>query len=811
MYRRWAARLIEEVRGTDMAPGWESAQLSSEVHPFYRPDVGGVAYYEFPVIVPATAAQSLDAYGPAGYILIATGEHDFMVPHWSFSGYPPSAQLQLLAQEAGLVAANFYQFSPWSFAAEDAVGVLAATLGEPVVKISGLDPAWLDAPPPTTETTWIPDRQMADDVDAAAISGTLVISGPASLPAVQWSAWESWSELKQGYADSYHILNEALHREASEEWAIKTQMARDGTELQKGDVHVLPLLWTTPTVSFSGEGAGYVDTQLLSRAGLPPALHTTVLDSVPGKELPLTVGVHYPNGVAEEIPFRIVEPYRVWLPLAGYYFAGGPVHMRLMGVEETDDGYGPWHRFWAGSPGQHHSEQRIYGQIDEGDPPNNSSCASGCGATAWAMLFGWADNQAAIANPYWEGRWGLYRANGGTGADAIAPRTMDAGVKNMTWEIRNDVDTSCVSWAGPDPGYTTMWDMKFGRLYTAGRSCVRVQTSWSIAVQEAQRNKAIASIRDRNTPAIILSNSLDHYPLAYGYRYRCWWSAGRCLWRDREFYLNQGWGDEDDNKWVNGQFTHFVGLLYPCSRCVDDVAVSRLDSSGLWHKLVFDHDHDGTTDGELYPVGFYGDRYVAGDFDRDGHLDDVATFRPSGPAWYYDYNHDGSSDEVVHFWGTSIDIPFAGDFDHDGFVDDVVVYRPTEYTWYFDYGHDGTTDAEKSIGCGSCWTLVGDFDRDGFIDDAAFFRYDEREWLYLYDFDPGVDESAGPWGTTYDRPFAGDFDCDGHADDVAIFRPSTRMWYYDYNHDGDTDEVVGPWGTELDLPVPLAGDFGADQ
>jgi hypothetical protein len=48
-------------------------------------------------------------------------------------------------------------------------------------------------------------------------------------------------------------------------------------------------------------------------------------------------------------------------------------------------------------------------------------------------------------------------------------------------------------------------------------------------------------------------------------------------------------------------------------------------------------------------------------------------------------------------------------------------------------------------------------------DDDAFFRFDEGEWLYLYDSDPGVDER------------------------------------------------VSPWGTELDLPVPLAGDFGADQ
>jgi hypothetical protein len=810
IYRRWAAQLIEDARGTDMAPGWELAQLSSGVRSLYRPDVDGVAYYEFPVVVPATAVQSADAYDPAGYVLVSTGDHDAMIPHWSFSGQPPGMQLQLIAQEEGLEVAKTYQLDAWSYAAEDASGVLIAELGEPLVKLSGLDPAWLDDPPAATETTWMPDRQLVDDTDAATISGTLAISGPVNPPTFQVGAWASWSELKSGYADSHGVLLEALHRAASEEWTFRSQITREGIELQKGDTHIMALLWTTPTLALSGEGSGYVKSELVNRTGLPPALHITVLDSVPGKELPLTLDIHYPNGVAETMLFSIVEPHRVWLPLVGSFFGGGAGSVWVQGVEEAQDHYGPWHRFWTGSPGEHHNEQRIYDQIAEGTPPNDSSCQSGCGATAWAMLFGWADYQASIGNPYWEGRWGLYRYDGGTGADAVAPRSMTSGVNNMTWEIRDDVKTSCVSWAGTDPGYTTMWDMKNARFYVAQRSCTRVETYWGIGVSASRRDKAIASIRERNTPAIILSNSLDHYPLAYGYRYRCWWSAGNCLWRDREFYLNQGWGDVTKNKWVNGLQTHFVGLIYPCSRCGDDVAVSRLASDGIWHKLVFDYDHNGVTDGELYPVGFTGDRYLIGDFDRDGHVDDVATFRSSARVWYYDYNADGVTDLVVHLWGEPNDFPYAGDFDRDGFVDDVAVYRPTEFTWYFDHGHDGTTDATIGVGCGSCWAVVGDFDRDGFVDDVGFFRFIEREWLYIYDFDSGKGEIVGPWGTTTDLPVAGDFDCDGHTDDVAVFRPSTRMWYYDYNHDGDTDETVGPWGTANDLPVPLAGGFGED-
>jgi hypothetical protein len=52
-----------------------------------------------------------------------------------------------------------------------------------------------------------------------------------------------------------------------------------------------------------------------------------------------------------------------------------------------------------------------------------SGCAVGCGPVAWAILFGWGDRQAAQGNAYWAGRNGLYRQNGGRGADAVAPIT----------------------------------------------------------------------------------------------------------------------------------------------------------------------------------------------------------------------------------------------------------------------------------------------------------------------------------------------------------------------------------------------------
>jgi len=235
----------------------------------------------------------------------------------------------------------------------------------------------------------------------------------------------------------------------------------------------------------------------------------------------------------------------------------------------------------------------------------------------------------------------------------------------------------------------------------------------------------------------------------------------------------------------NGQFSAW--LSYPSTRSGNEIDAS----SGPW--------------------GLSGDVPLAGDFDRDGQMDDVAIYRPSNHYWYYDYDHDGDTDETRGPWAqVTGDQPLAGDFDRDGKVDDVAIHRLSDYKWYYDYDHDGDTDETRGP-----WAqrsgdlpLAGDFDRDGKVDDVAVFRTWDYTWHYDYDHDGDTDETRGPWARSGDLPMAGDFDRDGKVDDVAVFRPSNRIWYYDLDHDGDTDHVSGPWGWDGDLPV--VGDFNSD-
>jgi hypothetical protein len=318
-------------------------------------------------------------------------------------------------------------------------------------------------------------------------------------------------------------------------------------------------------------GLSYIITQTVSRGGaLPDLLRITVSENVPLGSTPFTATVTYGNDVQETVRFQIVEQRFVYLPLALLNHDGSaPATSMTLAAEpfgfdpesnvapNAVSSWGPWHYFWAGT----HGAQRLYNQMPASDPKNPSSCYSGCGATAWAMLFGWADNQAASGNASWAPRWGLYRVNGGYGADAVAPQYWNDGVKNMIWEIRQGIDTFCAFGSGA----TAPWDMSGAADYLVNRSGTRLYTNYnSVGISTSGlRERARDSIIDYKTPAIIGTGWLNHYPLAYGY---AWRSRQRCFigcWTEysRWFYVNQGWGGSNDG-WVSAS-TWFAGRIRP--------------------------------------------------------------------------------------------------------------------------------------------------------------------------------------------------------------------------------------------------------
>jgi hypothetical protein len=216
-----------------------------------------------------------------------------------------------------------------------------------------------------------------------------------------------------------------------------------------------------------------------------------------------------------------------------------------------------WTYYWAEG---HHTEQPRYGQFD------HKGCAVGCGAVAWAMLFCWGDYQAETGNAYWARRWGLYRSNGGRGTNDVAPLSQTAGVKNVIKEIRDQVDTFCFFGGGA----VFPSKMDGASDYLSGRTGTSLVIHYNTQGKTGAtlRQYALNSIRDRDTPVVIGTGLLRHYPVAYGYAWqtrivrRCF--LGNCWERvvyDRCFYVNQGWRGYG-NEWIEAS-TWFAGEIYP--------------------------------------------------------------------------------------------------------------------------------------------------------------------------------------------------------------------------------------------------------
>jgi hypothetical protein len=547
-FQRRAAQFIEDVRGSNLAPGWETARLGTRARPLYRPDLSGAAYYEFSVVAldPKTGL-TVDA----GYLILAAGGHDFPIAHWNYQGQSPTQRLEQRAAASGASGElKFYKLDSLAYAAEDSRGQMVATSTTKLTKVLGMTSSMLEQQDANAESIWTPNKQTASDDEIAGnttAGGQLTTSGPTGSP-LDLDTWGSWAELKSGYQASYGVLAEALRREASTDWQVEQMVAESGESLRKGTTRPLPLLAEQAQFQVSGSGAPYIQAKLVARTGLPSLYQITARTSAPDETLPFEVSIRYADGQAELLKFVIVPANTT------QFSTPGP--------------WTPWTTYEAGTD----NDQRLYEQIESGTAPNTSDCYSGCGATAWSMLFGWADKQAALGNSYWAGRWGLYRQNGGTGADVVAPRYMDSGVRNMTWEIRNHVDTFC----NPinDNGATSPWNMDDAWHYLDGRSGTRLEIHYnSLGLSQASlRNKAVAQLRDYGTPAIIGTGWLSHYPLAYRYTER-----SRSVWFcpnpsqpwlchnngevQRMFYVNQGWGG-DDNGWVGGS-TWFAGAIFP--------------------------------------------------------------------------------------------------------------------------------------------------------------------------------------------------------------------------------------------------------
>lgn len=509
--RRQAMWQLEEVRGTDMAPGWENASLAKTVSLFYRPDIESVAYYEF--------AIAGSEHG--GFMMVSAGQHDYPVPHWDFKGKPISEELKAKATAS---PAKFFKLDALSYAAEDAAGEKVAQLGNALFKLSGLDPKTLDETPELGRAYTRSGTNLGDS-EAASFEHELIREGKQSSD-IRLEPWASWAQLKQEYAESYAVLIAALKREAATDWQILAEEAEYGEGLFVAEERSIGLLSALNDFRLRGPGAEFV--RLRRSESLPNSLELQV--GAVKEKLQFELDLAYQNGQNETLKFFITPTT-----------LGEPAEL------QTQGSWSAWTRYWATGK---HDDQPLYFQYTFG------SCAIGCGPVAWSMLFAWGDYQAENGNSYWSARCGLFDGCGNE--PPLTTQTSD--VTDMIEDIHVYVDTFCITGSGA----TYPWDMPDADQWFNGRTGTNLDAHWNSAgfAETRLREYARDSIRDRDTPAIIGTGWLSHYPMAYGYRYRSkssWFGLGTTY--EREFYVNQGWGGVD-NGWVSAS-TWFSGEIEP--------------------------------------------------------------------------------------------------------------------------------------------------------------------------------------------------------------------------------------------------------
>ena len=303
---RLAARHLESIRGAPLAAGADRAMLGPEVCPLYRPDVRGVAYWEFEVVGlkrrPPEGVKSPRLGTGTGFIVVSAGRHDVPVPHWSFDRNPPSRALEQRFAEpngASPVTAVF-RIDALCYVAEDAGKKYLGHLGQfpPLVQFPAAAQK-LDAYPGSL--TAAATRGAPTDKGKSKLTVTTAGRNP---PNAKMQRWGSWAKAKQGYKAAFAKQLAAQKTRAAARWQIEDLLAKFGQGIHAGTSLVVPLL-RPGKASLAGDGDKLIRMGMLDRPGVP-AVELTALDSESKGEVHFTLELSYADGTAESLPYFVV-------------------------------------------------------------------------------------------------------------------------------------------------------------------------------------------------------------------------------------------------------------------------------------------------------------------------------------------------------------------------------------------------------------------------------------------------------------------------------------------------------------------------
>jgi hypothetical protein len=300
--RRRAARHLEAIRGTEMGRGNDGAQLGAEACPVYRPDVKGVAYWEFEVTGVKATVRNVGHNGRRkaggnGFLIVSNGRHDVPIPHWSFELEPPSRALE--AQAGDKKVAKVVKLDSLAYVGEDAKGTYLTHIGQ-------------FPPMPTHLPTALPPKRKLSSLQTHPTTATktdkrvpkqAVEQTGARLPKPKVLPWKSWGQAKKQYASAYKLHLGALKEHAAPSWQIEDLATKFGEGIHEGDRLVVPLL-AAGKVEIAGDGAGSVKMRTLDRK--PPAVELLAGGAEQKQEQEFQLRLSYRDGTTETLTFFVI-------------------------------------------------------------------------------------------------------------------------------------------------------------------------------------------------------------------------------------------------------------------------------------------------------------------------------------------------------------------------------------------------------------------------------------------------------------------------------------------------------------------------
>jgi len=503
--------------------GWEDALLGPVAFPVYTPGVDGPAYMEFALLSPQPEPPDMP-FGDSsqkpqptsggetplvigdcglesrGYILVSLTEDDFPVVNYATEG---STRTECLRQRCGTSAARIVRYIGGFVAAEDQNGNLLGYLGNPPIRFaSGI-------------------LQYADEQYEEYVNPQGAV-GP-DPPPVQFGPYASYDEFKKDYLESvvYQEMRGRRKDAAKTDW--DAELGREPEEILIPLGEDITILENEKVASVTFDDPDIVNYKILS------------------------VGVQ-------------MHGLKLGATLMHVVFADQSEADYILGIsEKTQSAQQPtgfvwtsWQYWYA----EYISFQRNYSQ----EPGEN--CVSGCGATAWAMLYGFWDMWDCLA-----GAFGVPDLIPG---DLIAgcptPLTNNAAVRDCIWYVVPRIETYCSG----SQGATNPWDMDGGTGWAGHRGGVidyyaRYTAPLLAWTWNGPRDLAISEIKNHDRASIV---GFDwHYGLAYGYRYRekRGERTGWVIRRRRHVLVNMGWGGTTP-EWHNAEDLWYAArtiLMWP--------------------------------------------------------------------------------------------------------------------------------------------------------------------------------------------------------------------------------------------------------